>query len=70
MVYNWFVGKTQDVSQFENKLTNREFKTFSEAQNLKVKMQYLNTLREKYKQDISDYLMSPTNFDKIFNLNN
>lgn len=70
MVYIWFSGKTQDVSQFEGKLTNREFKTHSAEQGLKAKMQYLNGLREKYRQDISDYLVSPTNFDKIFDFNN
>jgi len=67
MVLNWFEGKTNIVSQFELKLTNREFKTYSESANLKEKRNYLNRLREKYRQDIEDYQLSPENFESIFN---
>lgn len=68
MVYNWFSGKVHDVSQFELKLTNREFKTYSESQNFKVKIQELDELRERYEQDIVQYLLSKDNFSKIFNI--
>lgn len=67
MVLNWFESKTNIVSQFELKLTNREFKTYSESANLKEKRNYLNRLREKYRQDIEDYQLSPENFESIFN---
>ncbi len=67
MVLNWFEGKTNIVSQFELKLTNREFTTYSESPNLKEKRNYLNRLREKYRQDIEDYQLSPENFERIFN---
>lgn len=63
MVYNWFSGKINDVTQFQGHLNNKEFKTHSEAQNLKEKSEYLDRLREKYKQSIVDYQIS-----NIFNI--
>lgn len=68
MVMNWFSGKVQDVTQFEVGLTNREYKKFSEAQNLKVKSEYLDKLREKYQQDIMEYSLNKNNFASIFNI--
>lgn len=63
MVYNWFSGKINDVTQFQGHLNNKEFKSHSEAQNLKEKSEYLDRLREKYKQSIIDYQVS-----NIFNI--
>lgn len=58
MVYNWFSRKINDVTQFQGHLNNKEFKSHSEAQNLKEKSEYLDRLREKYSQDITDYQLS------------
>lgn len=55
MVYNWFTRQTNDVTQFQGHLSNKEFKAHSEANNLKEKSEYLDRLREKYNQDIVDY---------------
>lgn len=55
MVIGWFTGKIQDVIQFQGKLSTRDFKTFSEANNLKEKNNYLNGLIEKYEQEVTDY---------------
>lgn len=55
MVYNWFSRKVNDVTQFQGHLNNKEFKVHSEAQNLKEKSEYLDRLREKFNQDITDY---------------
>ncbi len=55
MVYNWFTKQVNDVTQFQGHLSNKEFKSHSEAQNLKEKSEYLDRLREKYSQDIVDY---------------
>lgn len=55
MVYNWFSNKVNDVTQFQGHLNNKEFKSHSEAANLKEKSEYLDRLREKYSQDITDY---------------
>jgi len=68
MVINWFNGKVQDVVQFESKIHNREFKTLSEAQNFKAKILHLDELREKCRQDITEYSLSKENFAKIFNI--
>ena len=58
MVYNWFSRNINDVTQFQGHLNNKEFKSHSEAQNLKEKSEYLDRLREKYSQDITDYQLS------------
>lgn len=58
MVYNWFSRKVNDVTQFQGHMNNKEFKVHSEAQNLKEKSEYLDRLREKYSQDITDYQLS------------
>lgn len=55
MVYNWFSRKVNDVTQFQGHLNNKEFKAHSESQNLKEKSEYLDRLREKFNQDITDY---------------
>ena len=55
MVYNWFSGKINDVTQFQGHLNNKEFKSHSEGANLKEKSEYLDRLREKIAQDIVDY---------------
>lgn len=55
MVYNWFDGKINDVTQFQGHLNNKEFKSHSEGANLKEKSERLDRLREKIDQDIVDY---------------
>lgn len=55
MVYNWFSGKINDVTQFQGHLNNKEFKAHSEGANLKEKSEYLDRLREKIAQDEVDY---------------
>lgn len=55
MVYNWFDGKINDVTQFQGHLNNKEFKSHSEGANLKEKSERLDRLREKINQDMVDY---------------
>ena len=55
MVIKWFTGKIQDVTQFQGSLNTREFKKFSESNNLKQKSVYLNGLIEKFEQEVTDY---------------
>ena len=55
MVIEWFTSKIQDVTQFQGSLSTREFKKFSEANNLKVKSEYKNRLIENVEQAITDY---------------
>lgn len=58
MVAGWFASELQDVTQFKLHLQNREYKTHAEGQNLKERSEYLDRLREKYTQDITNYQLS------------
>ena len=52
----WFTRETQNSAQFQLKLKNSgSFNFHSEAQNLKEKSVYLDKLREKVSQKITDY---------------
>jgi hypothetical protein len=55
MVIAWFDKELNDVSQFSLHLSNSDFKTYSEAQNLKEKSERADRLREKISQDMVDY---------------
>lgn len=55
MIKQWFVKHIQNVVQFEGKLTDKDFKTHSEAQNLTAKQNYFNVIREEVDQDKNDY---------------
>ena len=66
MVYNWFSGKINDVTQFQGHLNNKEFKAHSEAANLKEKSEYLDRLREKINQDEVDYQLMNLNAIPFF----
>lgn len=58
IVYEWFLRETQDVRQFNNHLQTRDFKVFSEANNLKQKSDYSDKLREKYLYEIQQYQLN------------
>ena len=52
----WFGKKVNNSSQFQAKLQNSSsFRNFSEAQNLKEKTSWLDRLRERVYQRITDY---------------
>lgn len=55
MIITWFTSKVQDVTQFQGSLNTREFKKFSESNNLKQKNIYLMQLKEEFEQEITDY---------------
>jgi len=55
MVKYWMQKTIQDVLQMQNFVTDRDFKTFSSAQNLKAKQDYLNSLKEELSQELIDY---------------
>lgn len=58
MVIKWFEREVNDVTQISLGLQGRNFKRNSEASNLKEKSEYIDRLREKVKQDITDYQLS------------
>lgn len=51
----WMAEITQNITQMNAKLSNKEFKSYSEAENLKQKSEYLDHMRENVKQLTSDY---------------
>lgn len=55
MVKYWFKKKIQDVTQFQGKLNDKDFKHHSEAQNLTAKRTYYDAIREEVDQQINDY---------------
>lgn len=54
MVRYWLAKEVQDVTQMSIHLQDRDFKTFSEAQNLREKSNHL----DKVKEDISQVLVN------------
>lgn len=55
----WFGRKVNNSAQFQAKLQNSgSFKNYSEAQNLKEKTSWLDRLRERVYQRITDYQIS------------
>lgn len=61
-VIQWFDRQTQDATQVNLKLsTSGGFVTHSESQNLKEKSSYIDKLREKVSQKITEYqLLNPS----------
>jgi len=55
MVEYWLEKEVQDVRQMNLKITDRDFKTYSEAQNLREKDNRWNEARERSSQIINDY---------------
>lgn len=60
---NWMQYHILDVTQFSLHLSNRDFKSFSEANNLKVKQNTYDVLYENFNKEILEYQM--TNFKKL-----
>lgn len=56
-VYYWFEREVNNVEQFNEHLTDTDFKHYSEAQNLKEKSLYKDKSREIAMQKMEDYGM-------------
>jgi hypothetical protein len=54
----WFQALYQDDREFKEALQDPDFKRNATGQNLKARSAYLNEMREKIRQDITDYQMS------------
>ncbi len=52
---SWMEQVINDITQMNAKLSNREYKTYSEAENLKQKSEYFDRMREKANQLAIDY---------------
>jgi hypothetical protein len=57
MVLGWLSNNIQTVLQMQNFITDRDFKTFSAAQNLSARRDLYNTKREEVSQKLVDYGM-------------
>jgi hypothetical protein len=56
LMVKYFLAKSiSDVLQFSNVVSDRDFKTFSAAQNLTAKTAYYNTKREELSQEMLEY---------------
>jgi hypothetical protein len=54
----WFTNQLQDVLEFKEALQDADFKRYSTGQNLQPRMNYLDELREKVRQDETDYQLT------------
>lgn len=54
-IITWMDKQILDITQFSLFLNDTDFKTYSQAQNLKSKQDSQNILREKVNQDMSNY---------------
>ncbi len=61
MVKYWLQKEVHDILQMRNKVQDRDFKTYSEAQSLTAKSNLLSKVKEELSQDVNDY--SYDNFD-------
>lgn len=56
-VIAWYLDKIQDVLEFKEPLQDKAFKKYATGQNLKPRQEYVRLLREKVKQDGTNYQM-------------
>ena len=54
----WMSNNLLDITQMNLHLSTRDFKAFSEANNLQRKSEVLNTMRENYYKNITEYQLN------------
>ena len=54
----WMSNNLLDITQMNLHLSTRDFKAFSEANNLQRKSEVLNAMRENYYKNITDYQLN------------
>ena len=65
----WMSNNLLDITQMNLHLSTRDFKAFSEANNLQRKSEVLNTMRENYYKNITDYQLSNISSLPFFGVN-
>ena len=55
MVKYWMAKTINDILQMQNFVTDKDFKTFSSANNLKAKQEYFESKKEELSQELMDY---------------
>lgn len=63
MTKYWFTKLTQDILQVNVNIVDHDFKTFSQAQNLKEKRDYLNNKKEEISQLLQNYAYKYNQWD-------
>lgn len=58
MVRYWMTKVTQDLLAMSNLIQDHDFSTFSAAQNLREKREYLNSVKETTSQMLNEYAFS------------
>jgi len=67
MTKYWLEKTIKDLVQISNVISDRDFKTFSAAQNLKSKQDYYSALQEEISQALINYSYKRTNFGNWYN---
>ena len=59
----WYKKQMDDVTQFKLHLSNKDFKSYSEQQNLQRRLERLGAMEEDFSEEIQKYQLS--NMDKL-----
>lgn len=63
MMKHWMQKNVNDITQMNLHITDRDFKTMSEAMNLREKNIYLNAIKEECSQFLIDYAYAGNDWD-------
>ncbi len=64
-VLSWMENNLNDIRQMNLHLNIKDFKSFSEANNLKMKQEQYDRLREDFKREITEYQLNSPKFNTI-----
>lgn len=68
LMMKWWLNKSvNDITQFNLHIVDRDFKVFSEAQNLREKSAHLNIIKEQCSQMLVDYGYSKNDWNRWYN---
>ena len=59
----WYKKQFDDVTQFRLHLSNKDFKSYSEQQNLQRRLERLGAMEEDFSEEVQKYQL--TNIDKL-----
>ena len=59
----WYKKQLDDVTQFRLHLSNKDFKSYSEQQNLQRRLERLGAMEEDFSEEVQKYQLS--NMDKL-----
>ncbi len=65
MIVEWLTKEVNDILQMKLHLQDHDFKTFSEAHNLREKQTYLSTFEERVDKQMNKYGYSNIDWDNL-----